>query len=263
MESIKVDLNACYRLKFNQTPETLYGWPKTQIALPVLSLLLLAFSPIAAASSGSTSTLAEKALIPITLLLLAQVAIPALRHLWNDRSQKKAFIAYMGANVESTLERYGHEKSIESLLENELSECAQLPFWVERLQKERDTAPVLLLQMQLALEEAVTQDAHTRGYIPFLSYSSLTTGELDHNHPIWSMEKHVAKLISDYLVSQAQIETSLKEQYGTPFYSLIKSDSYEQRHQWCAAGFIILDDLADHYLNTLALKRYLDGLAES
>lgn len=248
-----MDFCACIRLKFAQIPEIFYGWPKTQIAL---SLCLLSTS----AHASTSSSLAEKALIPITLLLLAQVAIPAIRGFLRTREQRKAFVAYLEANVESTLERYGPEEPIEALLEGQLADCPMTPFWVERLQKQRSSAPILLVQMQLALEEAVTQDAHTRGYIPFLSYSSMPAGDLDHNHPIWSLPKETAKLISDFLVSQSQVETSLREQYSSPFYALIKSDSYEQRHQWCEAGFIILDDLAAHYLNTLRLREYLEEL---
>lgn len=264
-----------FRLKYRQISEKLYGWPQTQVkiqyrrkfklqalkrcVLPLCCVALSLCSPTVYAHSGTSSSLAEKALIPIILLLLAQVAIPAVRHILRGRAQKKAFIAYIEANVESTLARYGEERSLQSLLDNELKECPITPFWVERMQNERDSAPVLLLQMQLALEEAVTQEAHSRGYIPFLSYSGMKAGELDHSHPIWSMAKEEAKLVSDFLVSQAQVETSLNEQYSPPFFNLIKSDSYEQRHQWCAAGFVILDDLAEHYLNTLALKQHLDN----
>lgn len=204
----------------------------------------------------SPSTL-NKAILSIILLILANVAIPAIRHAWKSRAKKKSFLTYLDANVESAINRYGREDATAYIAKHTFGKDSHMPAWFDRLHRARGSSPLLLVHMHQAIETAATQAGHDREYIPFLSYSGMPPHDLDHSHPIWSLKKETSKVISDFLVSQAQVEGSLKEQYAPPFFDLIKSDNYEHRQQWCDAGYAIIDDLAEHYLNAIKLRKYL------
>ena len=65
--------------------------------------------------------------------------------------------------------------------------------------------------------------------------------------------------VSKYLITQEQILSSLEAQYDETYMKLITSGSLLKRQQWCQAAFSIIEDMAEHYINALELKKMLNG----
>lgn len=238
------------------------GWTSTAITAAGLALFLGANLALAAPSSPSFSearplidqTFVFRLSLMVLTFLVAQAVIPAIRAVVKDYRQRKAFFFYLQAHVDNTLASYGRACSVEHAKANWIEDS---PVWLDMLDKAGLGVPDTLLRMHTSVAYAATPEAHDAQYIPFLSYLGNTTNPLDHTHPIWNIKGAIAKDVSEYLISQEQIGSSLQAQYDKQYFKLIESDSIEKREQWCSAAFAIIEDMTEHYINALELRERL------
>jgi hypothetical protein len=198
-----------------------------------------------------------KILIPLFIAIVAVIVVPLFRYYHSQRTVKKSYLIYLKANIKSTLDHYGDECSID-YARAELPASAST--WIDSLEKSNTGVPLLLVDIYQKFEKAEAQAPSPDSYIPFVSYSVMPISELSHDHPIWSLEKEQTKWITGYLLSQAQVVKSIRELYSAPFFDLLSKAEIERRRQWVHGGYVLVEELAEHYINTISLKKKLNAL---
>lgn len=227
------------------------GWTKSTLKLLIASLSLLSFS---AFSAEQTVTLSDKVTVALVVVIFANAAIPYVKHLVTQHSKKTSYLAYLSANINSTLTRFGPDISAEAT-KNYL-DTLENTSWLDALAEAGKGVPSIFPQIHNLLHKSLN-DTSPHRYHPFIGYSGMPVSELDHDHPIWVLKESETKVISDYLLSQQQVEKSAKDQYESPFYELASSECDVKHRQWINGGFKILDEMAEHYVNTQRLKMHL------
>ncbi|MFT4924059.1 MAG: hypothetical protein ACI8WB_000137 [Phenylobacterium sp.] len=231
------------------------GWSKTNLVVVLFIGSLLPNCAIAAAASPFVDpTLISKLIIAVLVVFLANAGIPSIKHILTQRTLKRSYIAYLGANVESAMSHFGGTKSIG---DTKVEDYQCRPQWLDILKAANLEVPTLLLDMHNALEYSATEKAHKDGYIPYISYNGMPTEQLGHEHPIWLLEKTEARVIANFLLSQNQIEKSIADLYSEPLFTLAKSDNHDRRKQWVAGSHRMIGELAEHFINTCRLRDFI------
>lgn len=253
---------------FHAKQEKPHGWPQNSLDKTMLLLLLFLSSTTAQAVTQSQagnfslkpSDILFRAITPLALLLIAHAIIPIVKAWLDRRSQKKSFLGYLRANVNSGLARYQQEISVDYAARHLGFDDKYEEKWPEWLQllKSHGGVPKLLVQLHETMEKAMSDEAHEEKYYPFLSYTGMPTADINHDHLMWGFDEKATDVISAYLVSQRQVVASVKEHYEPPFFKLIESDDKRHRLRWCNVGIGIGAEMAEHYLNALRLKHYLE-----
>ncbi len=240
-----------------QSEETSHGWTKSTV---ILGILLCQFTPsisfaASAVALSSDPTLFDngsiaKLIIALIGILIGSALIPAFKNFLNQRSIKKSYISYLQANVKSTLTHYGSECAV-------VDACSELGIqkvgWVENLDSESLGVPEFITAVHSLIEKSKTSQEK---YIPYVTYAAMPITELDHEHPIWSLNEGETHVIADYLLSQSQVQKSIEFLYQSPFFDLAHKD--DTKHlQWINAAFVIIDELAEHYINTHKLRKMI------
>ncbi len=245
--------------------EKRYGRSKSVVSFAFILLFacsgkVLAFSGILSpeVQQVSIDTLSIlKILIPLFIAILAVVVVPLFRYYHSQRTVKKSYLIYLKANIKSTLDHYGDECSI-AYARQELPDSAST--WIDSLEQNGTGVPLLLVDIYQKFAKAEVQPPSPDSYIPFVSYSAMPIAELSHDHPIWSLKKEQTKWITGYLLSQAQVVKSIRELYTAPFFDLLSKADIERRRQWIHGGYVLVEELAEHYINTISLKKKLNGM---
>ena len=255
-----------FRLKYGyENLENRYGRSKSVVSF--IFILFFAWSgkvlaffdiPSPEVQQVSIDTLSIlKILIPLFIAVLAVVVVPLFRYYHSQRSIKKSYLIYLKANIKSTLDHYGAVCSIDEARQ-QLSDSNLA--WIDALEEKEMAVPLLLVDIYQKFEQAEAQPPSPDSYIPFVSYSAMPISELGHDHPIWSLEKEQTKWITGYLLSQAQVVKSIRELYTAPFFDLLSKADTERRRQWVHGGYVVVEELAEHYINTINLKKKLNGM---
>lgn len=238
----------------NKLESSRYGRSKTN-----LTILSFFFTSIAEASSSVDSTDVSNAdklvytlIGSLAVALLAHAAIPYIKYRLNLSSTQASYRAFLASNISSSLKRFGTAHTCEHARRS--IHILEYTDWLEILENSGQGVPEVLISMHNALHKAKTE----KSTFPFISYAGMPVTELDHEHPIWLLKASETSVISNYLLSQEQVEKSIKMQYSDTFMKLSESNENEKIEQWYKGAFSILSELAEHYVNTQVLKRHLE-----
>lgn len=234
-----------------------YGRPKSRLIIALIGVISASSAAHAATSPATNHSLLGKFIIALAVAILVHAAIPAIKHFLSQRSIKKSYLAYLNASIDSTLVRYGKECSIDFATKHLLPHHKNSD-WINALNKAGLGIPAIMLSLSNAFDKTEATLNDTQPYIPIVSYSGLAQTDLDHEHPVWSLPKRQTKVISIYLLSQQQILDSVKAQFEQPIINFINSDKLEDRKRWVNFGRKMLDELVEHYIATIELKRLLN-----
>jgi hypothetical protein len=234
--------------------EVTYGWSKT--ALTLVFIYFTSFpvyaKPLIPKGINETELLL-KFISAAIVVVLANAAIPSIKHYFTKRSIKLSYFAYLKSNINSSTVRYG--KAI-SYIPAVTVNIKEEPDWLTPLKDAKLGVPELLIDIHNALKKCNTNEK----YIPYISYSGMPVTELNHEHPIWELKEDITEVICNYLLSQRQLEKSIISQYQEPFVLLASSDDESKRAQWINGGYSILFELSEHYVNTIRLKEYFEKI---
>lgn len=186
---------------------------------------------------------------------MSAVAVPFARSLWVARSEKQAFKVFLKAHAINAEGNFGDECSIE-FARNNLKLNGQ---WMDILENNDLGVPKILVIIQEAIHKALSQSSHDEKYWPYITYlgTNNENAPLEHSSIIWKLTQSETKAAANYFITQEQVLTALKTQYEPPYFALIKDGSLAQRQQWCQRLESVLFDLAEHYVNLIALRKVL------
>ena len=247
--------------------EVNHGWPTFTLST---SILLCASAPSAGAplpiSAPQTVPLSELAftssditrlIIAIGSILIVQTLIPAVRHYYERRSERKTFRIYLYAHAKNTKASYGVECSVVMARQILGVGDSEVPPWLAVLDHAGLGAPRELISMHEALNKAEqcaanNEDSDNR-YFPYLSYFGVSGSPLELKSPLWKSSDTISRRASSYFITEVQIATSIKAQYESDFLDLMRKGGESQRRRWCEAGKNVLLDMAEHYVATIRL----------
>lgn len=238
------------------------GWSKTcLIAITYIASTSLAWSQTAQNTEEPGIVLDARALPYLAGLILAHAAVPLIKYHWSSKVSRKAYKAYLFKSVESAKIRFDaeHEHTPEKIRKEHPEVVDPHDDWLVLLEKNHSGVPQLLLMMAQAISKRNSENGDNQKYIPFISYAGMPTSEINHEHPIWLFSKRDNSIISKYLLSELQVERSITDLYGKHLLELATSEDPKKRVRWTSAAFMLLEDLAEHYVNMLELERHLNG----
>lgn len=238
------------------------GWTKSYLIFTACVLL-----PLVAGAETTTISEPEKPdyliddrVFPyIFALILAHALVPLIKYAWSTRVSRKAYRAFLVSNINSAKIRFGAEKTIAEVRDKCPAVIAEDGKWLEYLEKYDANVPKVFIVMAQAIGKRFSGNPEDEKYVPFLTYNGMPTSELDHEHPIWLFSRKDNAVISKYLLSERQVEQSIKDLYERPLVSLAASKKPPDRARWSGAALSLLKELAEHYVNLLELERHLTG----
>lgn len=234
------------------------GWSQAD-----LTVIWLLATPIAWSQSkdlsenASTLVLNDRTLLYLAGLLLAHAAVPLCRYGWQVRTNRKSYRAFLISSINSAKQRYGDERPTTAVRQTLPESEHYDDSWLKILESQGAGAPELLCMMAEAVTRRINGNHHNKKYVPYISYAGMPTAELNHEHPIWLFSKKDNSIISHYLLSELQVERSVKELYSSPLIELATSEIEEDRNRWTRAAFSLVAELAEHYINSLNLEAHL------
>ncbi len=238
-----------------------YGWPTYSLTALVLllglSLPTLALAPDAPLSSQlPVSFFSSSDTVKLLIAVLALVGVPLIRSIWSKYQEKQAFRVFLKAHTKNAQGSFGEESSVDFVRDN----LEITGDWIELLASHNLGVPAIFISIHDAIQRALTDEAHKSGYWPYISYLGVNNeyAPLDHDSVIWQLAKNETKATANYFISQEQVLSGLKSQYSSPFFELIKSDHTHHRKQWCNGIEASLQDMAEHYVNLIQLRKVLD-----
>lgn len=233
-----------------------YGRSKTRLKLALFTLL----SPAALASDTAESIRLQEfrfvapALAAIFVAILAHIVVPTYNKYRETKKARLAYLAYITSSLKSALKDFDDEISVS--MATKLMDIK--PVWLETLESANLGVPKVFLDTHDAFDKFKNQNhKHPDKYIPLFNYEGFFTGDVDHEHPLWELPNKEAELISDYLLSQAQISNSASRLYSEQYIRLANSSCPERIQQWVNASTRTLNELALHYINIKMLTQRL------
>ncbi len=238
-----------------------YGWSTYSLTSLVL-LLGLSLPALAIASDSSPSSqlpvsfFSSSDTVKLLIAVLALVGVPLIRSIWSKYQEKQAFRVFLKAHTKNAQGSFGEESSVDFVRDN----LGISGNWLELLANHNLGVPAIFIGIHDAIQHTLTDEAHGMGYNPFVSYLGVNNeyAPLDHDSVIWQLAKNETKATANYFISQEQVLSGLKSQYSSPFFELIKSDHAHHRKQWCSGLEASLQDMAEHYVNLIQLRKVLD-----
>lgn len=120
-----------------------------------------------------------------------------------------------------------------------------------------------MLYTQLGLDKCKASLEEEKPYLPIFKFSGQESGEIDHEHVAWQLDKDPSILISEYLLSQQQIQSTIADLYSSPLLDLFSSKDLPTRQRWYNAANSLMDELLENYQFTLQLKAKLEHWSRS
>ncbi|MEY8200091.1 MAG: hypothetical protein RPS47_12675 [Colwellia sp.] len=226
-------------------------------------ILLLAVSsdavsetlPAILSDSTTPSLLSSSDTTKLFIAVLTLIGVPLCRSFWSNRNEKNAFRIFMKAHTRHTKNGFGSESSVE-FARNHLGMSGD---WLDFLDEKNVGVPQILLDIQSAITKTLTQESHSSKVWPYVTYLGVNEdySPIEHDSVIWKLKKEETRSIANYFISQEQVVTAFKTQNDQPYFELIKSEHYHHREQWCQRMVTILNDLAEHYVHMLELRKVL------
>lgn len=207
------------------------------------------------ANSSETDIFDNKLFVGVVVALIVQGLFPVFRYFYTKRKQRDTYIAYIKANVESSLKRFGQNATDE-----ELALLSKLPFeyeWLSKLQRSNQPVPQVMLYMQLGLDRCEASLETQCPYLPIFKFSGQASGDIDHEHVAWQLNRQQSVLISEYLLSQQQIQSTIADLYTPPLFDLFSSEDFNTKKRWYLAACSLLDELLENYQYSQELKQEL------
>lgn len=194
------------------------------------------------------------ALAAIFIGLIAHVVAPMVRD-WNEKRRgTNAYFVFIITSIKQSEKLYGREVSEHFAARYFMD--GEHPDWLTVLKEQGSGVPEILWVIQESLDRYLNDSGEHR-YVPLISYGGMPVSELNHEHPIWTLNKVESSLVSDYLLSQQQAERTSQRLYTEEYLRLARSPERKRNEQWYAAGQRVLLDLAMHYVNTQKLSLYV------
>ncbi|RPH19236.1 MAG: hypothetical protein CBB67_009405 [Alteromonadaceae bacterium TMED7] len=194
-------------------------------------------------------------------LLLVNVLLPAFRHYRNLKSIKLSYLEFLRADIDSVKKRYD-----DVVPRSEVSAmhpgCHDSKSWLEILTKKDSNAeiPAEIVQIDNLLHRAMQSVSEEPPYYPLITYTTMPSTEISHDHPLWKLKKEHTKVISRYLNSEVEVQETTKSLYSSPMFDWINGDNVEQRKRWIMGAESLLDELANHYIHVKELDELLAKL---
>jgi len=237
------------------------GWSKTGLIVLVLfSSASEAFAQDSSPSGDpSTLVLNERTLLYLAGLLLAHAAVPLVRYIWQVKTNKKSYRAFLASNIESAKKRFGNCLDTQFVRKDLPKYEGYDDTWLQMLEEKGVGAPELVSMMASTVAKRLDGEEKHERYVPYISYAGMPTAELNHEHPIWLFSKKENAIISKFLISELQVERSVQDLYSKPLIDLATSVSRQDRKRWTDAAFGLVAELSEHYLDLLRLERHLLG----
>ena len=237
---------------------------------PALTLILFTSAESSLAQSTDVITYTQlitpdniaKLLLALIAITLTHAMLPAIKSLLEENKKRLSFRRFLKQHVENTTSKYGSPCNLEmakKLISKDVAAGARKLDWLEMLETSDLGVPEMLIEMQKALDIAVSKHGHDKRYIPFLSYFGFADIPLEHDSIVWNLNKNTSRSVMDYIISEKQVKTALEAQYEATFFRLIESDLYSARQQWCKSAEAILCDLSEHYINTRKLAKAFES----
>lgn len=235
-----------------------HGWSKSLlVGIGYLSAIpsVVAGTEVPAQEPG---VLIDSRVFPyIAGLILAHAAVPLVKYGWSSRVSRKSYKAFLSSNINSAKIRFGTECSHDFARKCCPKAIEVNDRWLLHLEQHNAGVPEVFLVMVEAIERRFADSEDEQRYVPFLAYAGMPTSELNHEHPIWLFSRRDNAIISKYLVSELQVERTINDLYKRPLGPLATSDDTKERKRWSAAALVLLEDLAEHYVNLKEMEQYL------
>lgn len=229
------------------------GRSKTRL----IACLSLFISPLSLARTATPSTDTKyiiPALAAILVAILAHIIVPEINKFRDKRRARKSYFAYINSSLISSLKDFDDEMSV-SMAKTLMD--AQ-PYWLDTLENANLGVPSMFVDTFNAFKKYLSQDhSQIDKYKPYFYYESFYAGDVSHEHPLWELNSQDTEIISDYLLSQAQVENSAKRLYSDDYKKMADSSNPERHTQWVNASNRVLDELALHYINIKKLEAYI------
>lgn len=227
---------------------------------------LLAFSQATLASEPAVNTInlndfkfTLPALAVIVVALLAHVIIPIITHSIKRKKSINTYFAFIKTSVNSSKKLFGSECDVK-FTEKLLNTTAKESDWLNILKTGGVGVPEIFHVIHNGFEKykkVAKEDNENNRYIPYVSYAGMPVAELSHDHPIWSLSSSDTEVLAEYLLSQAQVESSIARLYSDEFLKMAYSENPKRQLQWFKSGHSMAADIAEHYINTIKLEMYI------
>ncbi|MFT6834280.1 MAG: hypothetical protein ACJA0H_000308 [Francisellaceae bacterium] len=164
------------------------------------------------------------------------------------RSLKLSYLEYLRGDVESVKKRF--ENKVEhQTIEQEDNGIDEQTSWYKAIKDKNLNVPEELLTIHKLLNKTMDTVAHKKSYYPIITYTKMPS-TIDHEHPIWKLKSKQTKSISAYLNSENQIIHTVNALYSAPILGWISGANKKQKLRWIAAAKSLIDELAEHYIET-------------
>jgi hypothetical protein len=119
-------------------------------------------------------------------------------------------------------------------------------------------SPQIFVDTYKAFKKYINQNytPKTDKYIPYFYYEAFYLGDVSHEHPLWAQNANDTRIISDYLLSQAQVQNYSKRLYSAEYKNMAYSENPNRNKQWYNASNGMLDELALHYINIKKIEAH-------
>ncbi|MCU7556090.1 hypothetical protein OCL06_15975 [Alteromonas sp. ASW11-19] len=194
----------------------------------------------------------------LIIFALGHVLVPTWRYYWSRHIQRTNYMRWLRAGVDSSLSRYG-EPVDDSVLNKLNNLSANHHTWYKNLSDKGYPVPSMLVDLHSALQKYREGMADCSPYIPYFTFVVNDDRKMDHDHPIWLMDKERSNVVTRYLTSQAQIKSSLKDTYSSPLYDLSSHEDMKKREQWAHSFEFLLEDACENFVATIELHRNLES----
>lgn len=233
-----------------------YGRSKTRL-IACLSLFISPLSFAQAAIPPNDTKYIIPALAAIFVAILAHIIVPEVNKFRDKLRSRKSYFAYINSSLLSSLKDFDDEMSVR-MAENLMN---AKPYWLATLEDANLGVPSMFVDAFNAFNKYLKQDhAQTDKYLPYFYYEGFYAGGVSHEHPLWELGSQDTEIISDYLLSQAQVENSSKRLYSDNYKKMADSSNPERHKQWVNASNRVLNELALHYINIKKLEAYITRL---
>ena len=239
----------------SQNPNSLIKFKETEESTPDANQVET--TPTKPDNKKSYSIWEDKLFYGLIIFALGHVLVPTWRYYWARHVQRTNYMRWLRAGVDSSLSRYGEPVSDELLTAHDnLSSLHHN--WYKNFSGKDYPVPSMLLDLHSAHQKCRERIAEESPYVPYFMFVVNDDRKMDHDHPIWLMNKARSNVVTRYLTSQAQIKSSLKDTYSSPLYDLITHDDIAKREQWAHSFEYLLEDACENYIATIELHRSLN-----
>ena len=234
-----------------------HGWSTHWLVATIAYLPCI----VIASSAPAVKTVANPALfsssdtIKLLIALVTVIAVPFFRSVFLRRRENLAFKVFLKAHSKNAKLSFGGENSV-SFVRDTLGINAD---WLNVLEAADIGVPSFLTEMQKSIDKALLPASQKSKYWPYIAYLGVNSenAPLGPESIIWKLKKPETKAAANYFISQEQVLSSLKTQYESPYFDLIKEGDQAARIQWCRRLESSIYDLAEHYVNIIKLRKVL------